>query len=266
MSVTTVARKDLADAGRSKMLWAVVILVVLSTAGITGLLAVSTDEAAPQVFTLGFQLGIVTLPIIALLLAKGAITGERDSGSLRLLLSLPPARRDVLLGKLVGRTVLMLIATLIGGLATALVVVVLLGSGVALVGPFIGLLGLMGVAFVGLGIGISAASASDSRATAVAVGAYMLLVALWNLLYSGIQRAAAAVGVADGAAQPVWLDLIGVVPPNRAAAAAFDAVVSGRTFTVDPIGSLWLPVVIMLAWVVIPAAIGYRRFNAADLG
>jgi len=266
MSVTSIVRKDLADAGRSKMLWAVVILVVLPTAGATGLLAVSTDEAAPKVFTLAFQLGIATLPIVALLLAKGAITGERDSGSLRLLLGLPPARRDVLLGKLVGRTVLMLIATLMGGLVTALVVVALLGSGVTLVMPFVGLLGLMGLAFVGLGIGISAASASDTRATVVAVGAYMLLVALWNLLYSGIQRAAAAVGLADGAAQPGWLDLVGIVPPNRAAAVAFDAIVSGRTFVVDPIGSLWLPVVIMIAWLIIPAAVGYRQFRAADLG
>lgn len=266
MSVATIARKDVADAGRSKALWAVTLLVVCVTAGITGLISVSTDEPALQVFTLAFQLGIATLPIVALVLAKGAITGERDSGSLRVLLSLPPSRRDIVLGKLVGRTVLMLIATLVGGLATALVVFATLGSGLVLVVPFVGLLGLMGVSFVGLGVGISAASASDGRATVVAVGAYMLLVVLWNLLYSGIQMGAARLGLIGTGAQPAWLELLGLLPPNRAAVAGFEAIAGGRLLTMTPFASAWLPVVVLVGWLVLPVTVGYLRFRDADIG
>jgi ABC-2 type transport system permease protein len=266
MSVATVARKDIADAGRSRALWAVTLLVVLATAGVTGLITVSTDEPATQVFNLAFQLAIATLPIVALVLAKGAITGERESGSLRVLLSLPPSRRDVLVGKLAGRTALMLVATLVGGVATALVVVTTLGTGLGLVVPFVGLLGLMSVAFVGLGVGLSASSASDDRATAAAVGAYMMLVVLWNLLHSGIRAGAAAVGLIEIDAQPAWLEFVGLLPPNRAAVAAFDAVLGGRFPAADPLASVWFPVLIMFAWLAVPATVGYLRFRDADIG
>lgn len=266
MSVAGIARKDIADAGRSRALWAVTLLVVFATAGVTGLIAVTVDEPATQVFGIAFQLGIATLPIVALVLAKGAITGERESGSLRVLLSLPPSRRDVLVGKLAGRTVLMLVATLVGGVATALVVVAMLGSGLGLVVPFVGLLGLMSVAFVGLGVGLSASSASEGRATAAAVGAYMLLVVLWNLLHSGIRAGAAAIGLIEAGARPAWLEFIGLVPPNSAAMAAFDAVLGGRLLVADPLASLWFPVLVMFAWLVVPVTVGYLRFRDADIG
>jgi ABC-2 type transport system permease protein len=266
MSVRTVARKDLADAGRSKALWAVTLVVLFMTAGITALVGVASDQATGQVFQLAFQLAIVTLPIVALVLAKGAITAERESGSIRVLLSLPPSRQDVLLGKFLGRTALMLAATLVGGVATGLVVVTTLGGDLGLLVPFVACLGLMAVAFVAVGVGIVAASASDGRATAFAVGAYMILVALWNLVQTGIQGAAVALGLLEAGRQPAWLEFLGVFPPNRAAAAAYEsAVVGGRFFAADPFASVWFPVVVLLAWVVVPVAFGYRRFRDADI-
>ena len=69
MSVGTIARKDLADASRSKMLWVVAVLVLLSTAGVTGLVAATSGMPAREVFGLAFQLAVTTLPIIALILA-----------------------------------------------------------------------------------------------------------------------------------------------------------------------------------------------------
>jgi ABC-2 type transport system permease protein len=60
----------------------------------------------------------------------------------------------------------MLVATLVGGLATGLVVLTILGGTVGSLASFIGFLGLMRVAFVALGVGISAGSASECCATA----------------------------------------------------------------------------------------------------
>ncbi|WP_227134690.1 ABC transporter permease subunit [Halorubellus salinus] len=266
MSVRTVARKDLADAGRSKSLWAVTLLVLFVTAGITALVGTTSDESTVQVFQLAFQLAVLTLPIVALVLAKGAITGERESGSLRVLLSLPPSRYDVLLGKFLGRTALMLVATLVGGVATAMVVVTTLGGGVELLVPFVGSLGLMTVAFVAVGVGISAASATDGRANAFAVGAYMLLVALWNLVQAGIRAGATELGLVEAGSQPAWLEFLGVFPPNRAAVAAYEsAVAGGRVFAADPFASVWFPVAILFAWIVVPVAFGYLRFRDADI-
>jgi ABC-2 type transport system permease protein len=266
MSVRTVARKDLADAGRSKALWAVTLVVLLVTAGITALISTVSDQSAAEALQIAFQLAVTTLPIVALVLAKGAITGERESGSIRVLLSLPPSRKDVLLGKFFGRTGLMLVATLVGGVGTGLVVVTTLGGGLELLAPFVASLGLMTVAFVAVGVGISAASASSSRANAFAVGAYMILVALWNLVQIGVQGAAVELGLIEAGSQPAWLEFIGLFPPNRAAVAAYEsAVAGGQFFAADPFASVWFPVVVLLAWIVVPVAFGYRRFRDADI-
>ena len=265
MSVRTVARKDLADAGRSKALWALISVVVLFTAGITGMLGAATDQPAGEVFGLAFQLVVFALPIVALFLGKGAITGERESGSLRVLLSLPPSRRDILLGKFFGRTALMLVATLVGGVATGLVVVGLLGGGLELLGPFMLSLGLMGMAFVAIGLGISAVSASDGRATAFAVAVYLVLVATWDLVETGLQAGAAELGLVEAGSQPAWLQFIGVLPPNQAAIAAYETAVSGDAFAADPFASVWLPTLVLLAWLVVPVAAGYLRLRNADI-
>lgn len=267
MSVRTIARKDLADAGRSKALWAVTLLVVLFTAGITGLAGATTEEPVETVFQLAFQLAVVTLPIVALILAKGAITAERESGSLRVLLSLPPSRRDILLGKFIGRTALMLVATLAGGTVTGVVVMSLFGRGLEFLALFIVVLGLMGAAFVSIGIGISAASASDSRATVIAVGIYIIFVTLWNLIQGGIVEAATALGLVKAGGQPAWLQFINMLPPNQAAVAAYQSAVSGgRVFAADPFASVWFPVLLLFGWMVAPVVGGYVQFRDADIG
>lgn len=267
MSVRIIARKDLADAGRSKALWAVTLLVVLFTAGITGLAGATTDEPVDTVFQLAFQLAVVTLPIVALILAKGAITGERESGSIRALLSLPPSRRDILLGKFIGRTALMLVATLVGGVATGLVVMSIFGTGLEFLALFIVFLGLMGVAFVAIGIGISAASASDSRATVFAVGIYIIFVTLWNLIQGGIIEAVTALGLVTAGGEPAWLQFISMFPPNQAAIAAYQSAVSGgRVFAADPFASVWFPFLVLLGWMVAPVVGGYIQFRDADIG
>ena len=266
MSIETIARKDLADASRSKVLWAVIILVLLSTAGVTGLIAATADMPAQDVFGFAFQLAATTLPIIALVLAKGAITSERESGSLRVLLSLPPSRSDIFVGKLLGRTVLMLTATLVAGLATGLIVFALLGVEIGILVPFVGFLGLMGIVFVAIGVGVSAASTTDSRATAIAVGVYIVLVTLWNLIERIIQFGSIELGLMEAGSQPAWLQLVGLLPPNDAATAAFRATVEGRLFGTDPFTSVWLPVCLLLVWFVFPVAGGYLTFRDAQIG
>lgn len=266
MSVGTIARKDIADAGRSKALWAVTSVVVLFTAGITGLVGATGEQSALEVLSIAFQLGVVALPIVALFLAKGAITGERESGSLRMLLSLPPSRRDVLVGKFIGRTALMVLAALVGGVATGVVVVTLLGGGLELLVPFIGFLGLMGIAFVAIGIGISAGSSTDGRATAFTVGAYMILVAMWNLIHGAIMAGASRFGLIEAGSQPAWGQLLGLLPPNRAAVSAFGAAVDGgNIFAADPFASVWFPTLVLLTWLVVPVVVGYLRFRDADI-
>lgn len=267
MSVARIARKDLADAGRSLSLWAVVGVVVLFTGGTVTLIGFSGDTSTRQIVTLAAQLSATVFPVVALFAAKGAITAERESGSLRTLLALPPSRRDVVLGKYVGRVGLVTLATAAGVVAT---VAGLLATGnavgVTVVGTFAATVLGLTVSFVAVGVGVSAGVATDGRASGVAVGLYVLFVVLWGPLTQGVLLGAREFGLVASGVTPWWIHVFGTLAPNEAATGLFAAVVSGSPFAADPTQSVWLPVVVLLAWTVVPVAVGYWRFRSADLG
>ncbi len=81
------------------------------------------DASASEVLGfLGFPLQTL-VPIAALITGYMAVVGERRSGSIKLLLGLPPNRADVVFGKLLGR------ATVIGtAIALAFVTALVLSS------------------------------------------------------------------------------------------------------------------------------------------
>lgn len=267
MSVGQIARKDLADAGRSLSLWAVVGAVVLFTGGTVMLFGFSGDADTRQIVTLTTQLAATIFPVVALFAAKGAITAERESGSLRTLLALPPSRRDVVLGKYAGRVGLVTVATVAGVVATVAALVATGNTpGVTIIGTFgATVLGLT-VSFVALGVGVSAAVATDGRASGVAVGLYVLFVVLWGPLTRGVLLGAREFGLVASGVTPWWIHVFGTLAPNEAATGLFAAVVSGSLFAADPTQSVWLPVAVLLAWTVVPVAVGYWRFRSADLG
>jgi ABC-2 type transport system permease protein len=60
--------------------------------------------------------------------------------------------------------------------------------------------------------------------------------------------------------------LVGLFPPNRAAGAAYRATVEGQIFETDPFASVWLPMLVLLAWLVVPVAVGFLRFRGAQIG
>lgn len=129
MTVESVARKDFRDALRSRWLIGLTLFFALLIGGSTVLFygvllkgAGANSEAlfglttAPGgIFSFSFagMLGFV-LALIALVTAHGSLIDERESGTIKLLLSLPNSRRDVVFGKLVGRTLVVLVSMLVG--------------------------------------------------------------------------------------------------------------------------------------------------------
>lgn len=263
----TIARKDVADAGRSWALWAVVATAVLFTGGSVTLFALFADVTAERIVGATAQLSATVFPIVALFVAKGSITAERASGSLRTLLALPPSRGEVVLGKYLGRTALVTLATLAGVTVTAVVSVVT-GVGLAvtdLLAFAVTVLGIT-VGFVAVGVGISAAVSTDGRATGVTVATFLLTVLLWSPLTQGVLLLTAELNLAESRAEAWWVDLFGMLVPNQAALAVFGAARAGRVFATDPLASAYLPAVILVGWAVLPVAAGYARFRRADLG
>ncbi|WP_459194546.1 ABC transporter permease subunit [Halosimplex sp. J119] len=108
-----VAKKEFRDAIRSKGLWILSFLftaLFLLPAGralfFGGNVRQDVAQIGMQYFISSFYLTTVTLlvPIIVIFAGYAAVSDERVSGSMKVLLSLPFSRRDVIIGKVVGRS------------------------------------------------------------------------------------------------------------------------------------------------------------------
>lgn len=199
MTWNAVARKDVQDAVRSYWLWGLTILFVLLYGAATAFLATQVGAAAAQQgqqLSSNAFLGILStvnaffLPIIAIVMAYASIAGERDSGSIKLLLSLPHSRLDVVAGKVAGRSVVVVVPVLVGFAVAAAAFIV--SPIVFEPGTFIAftlLTALLAVVFVGLSVGISAAARSSRQAMLGTVAVYVLTIeTLWKGVMSAMAR------------------------------------------------------------------------------
>jgi len=283
VSWSVVARKDFDDPVRSRMLWAITALFVAFTAGtIYALNLVMTEltrDGAARLVTVPVSL---IVPITALVAAYMAIAGERESGSIKLLLGLPHTRADVVFGKLVGRTGVVTIAVLVSFVAAAVVLVALFGS--LAVGGFVVLAlvtVLFAATFVAIAVGISAFTASRSRAMAAAVGVFILFQILWDYVPMGVYYLVDG-AMPSGTQLPAWYFLMVTLNPKNAysmaAGLAFPdgataAAAQGMTVADRIAGGVvpfylqdWFSLLILLAWLALPVLLGYYRFERADLG
>ncbi|WP_132058013.1 ABC transporter permease subunit [Halorussus amylolyticus] len=190
MTWQAVARKDFQDAVRSKWLWALSALFVLvfSLPAILqfylemGSAPPQGEQGSSDAFIFLMKQGTsVLVPLIAIVLAYASITQERESGSLKLLLSLPHSREDVVFGKVVGRAGVLTLPIVLGFVVAAvLILATSLSFKLANFVLFAVLTVVLGLVFVGLSVGISAAASTGRRAMMSATGAFFMFVILWN--------------------------------------------------------------------------------------
>lgn len=247
----------------------------------------------------------VLLPIVVLIATYLAIAGEREQGSIKFLLGLPNSRQDVILGKLLSRLGMVSVAVAVMFLVALIIALVrfaVFPAGVFF-GVFLMTL-FYGAVFVGVAIAMSSITASRSRAVAGAVGTYFVSILVYFL--PGINvRAIVRFVYEDALGQSANLDLyqfvqytspffafqksLNLVLPERLQATFFKgerareqgvSTGGGQAGGGDPGGfqsaieSVDLPfyltdefgLVVLAAWMVIPLALGYWRFERADLG
>lgn len=199
MSWQAVARKDFHDAIRSRWLWVLSVLSVLVFAGAAiGRLYIGDTggdqaQSAGLLYTFLFFLKegtAIVMPLTAIVIAYASISRERESGTMKLLLSLPHSRDDVVVGKLLGRSAVITIPTLIG-LVVALLAMIPVASGLnySTYLLFALLTALLGVVFVGISVGISAAVNTHQQAIVGAGGLFAFFWFLWNSFVNGVVRA-----------------------------------------------------------------------------
>jgi ABC-2 type transport system permease protein len=299
VSWIAVFRKDFRDAIRSRTLWITIGVFVLFaglvTFGYTDYFASGLDEQTPRLVTYGLVwvlsgrlipgVGPVPLlvPLIGLLLGHKAIVGEREGGQLKFLLGLPHSRLEVVVGKLLGRSTVALVALVAGFLISALLLV---RSGGLEFGPFVALVvvtALFAVVHVAVGIGVSAGVSSSTVATVLVVAFFAVFQIAWNGIFQIVQFLVLQPdSPSPDWTPPDWFRLLRSLSPANAYNAGLEAAlelvgtipeqlraIGGEPPTTGPEPVYladWFGVVVLVLWVVVPLAAGYVVFQRADLG
>jgi ABC-2 type transport system permease protein len=284
MSWTAVAEKDFRDAIRSRLLIVLTLLFALFAAGAS---YVVSNVSPPQQTQITGELttilligGLVSatavfIPLVAIAVAYRSLAGERQSGSLKVLLSLPNSRSDVLAGKFVGRSGVVTAALLLG-FAVGLVATAVFADAFSPVEylAFVGVSLLFAFVFVAITVGISAFTASTSRAAYGSFGLFAIFQFLWGILVRGVVYVLNGFSF-DGLEQGDLLievsQVLQILSPTTAyqqgtlwvvrLLAEEQEVQEASAFYLEP----WFGFVTMALWIVLPLAIGYYRFETTDL-
>ncbi|APX97520.1 ABC transporter permease [Natronorubrum daqingense] len=299
-SVRAIAKKDFQDSVRSWLIWVLSFSFFLLLVGITGTLAYFGEDIAAEGATTDMlimytsEITRVIIPLIALVLGWKAIAGERETGSIKILLSLPHSRKDVLLGKLIGRSAVLSLSLVVGFALAAVVVAALLG-GFDIV-DYAGLLVMSivyGVAYTSIAVSLSSLFRSTTMAGTACFGVFLLFYGVWNAL-AGAFGQLAQEGVlffdtvtytfeingeeVQGERLQDWVYFVLNLDPGEAYsrglslvtdtdAIQFQVELSEQMFGGELPFFLqdWFSFLILLFWVVVPVLIALYRFERVDL-
>ena len=265
--IATIASKEFWDRIRNR--WVLAVALVF-----TAFALVIAYFGAAQQGTVGFRsidltiaslvsLVIYLIPLIALVLGFDAIVGERERGSLDLLLSMPITRLELLLGKYVGLAAALTFSTIAGFGLVAIVLSARLDLNALY--HYVGFMlssVLLGCAFLSLAVMLSVFAADRTRASGLAIALWFFFVLVFDLLLLG------ALVVTGGQ----WG---GEIFPYLLLANPADVVRILNIFSLDDVRTLyglatvfpsalanpWLLGLVMLAWIVVPLGIASWRFR-----
>ena len=268
MTWAVVARKDFNDARRSRSLWGLSAAFLVLALLFAGLYAfVPEFTADEEVSTLGLMTFLsapvaLFVAVASLVVAYKSIAGEAETGSGKLLLSLPHTRRDIVLGKVVGRSLVLAIPVLVG--LVAMLAVVFVGEVAFSVTDYV-LFGLVTMLFVlvymAFYVGISASTTSTARAATLSVLA-LVPIGAWFVANGFVVPP----GLFSGAAMPDWVAFLANMPPSSAYMNAVAGVLTGSMAGSGPwYLSQWFSLVVLAIWGLVPIVLGYLRYNRADL-
>lgn len=269
MSLRVVTKADLLQTVRSWRLLGLGVASVFFFAGAAAIFTVlgrlpggnsgDVSYAAALVSPLG-----LLFPLIGILIGYPAIVSERVSGTIRILLSLPHSRREVVIGKLLSRVALALGITLAGATA-GYVSLILFGSSVRAIEYALVIVLAMSLqaTFVAISTGLSAGSSSKTTVPAAGLGTVVLFTMLWGIVVRSI----------EGLLSILWTGIVGDsfteflygVNPILAFSRLTSLVTSVESRTRMPWGGWWFPVLVLLGWFSIPVLIGIWRFEQAEI-
>lgn len=273
MSWRAVARNDFRGALATRGVWTLTAGLLALLAGVgyaVPRLAGSSEVAFTVYLDILVAVVIPLFPLIGLVLGYRSIVAGRESGTVTLALSLPNSRRDLVVGKFVGRA-----TALAGSLAVAGVVAAgylrFIYRDFAAGDYLLVLLFTFGytLAFFGISVGLSTGVASPRRVIGAAFGAYALLAMLWGTLIDAVILV--LFRFRPPMETPTWAEFAKFVEPGASVSYLFatelgvgtappEAVVGTEPF-VSTAGALTA----LIGWIALPAVLGYARFRRGEL-
>lgn len=270
--ILALAGKEFNDRLRKRWVLAVALVFTIFSLAITYFGGAAQGQIGPRSVEATIaslvSLVIYLIPLIALLLGFDAIVGERERGSLDLLLALPITRLELLLGKYLGLAAALTLSTLTGFALVAGLLWHSFGSaGLYHYTGFVLSSVLLGMAFLSLALLLSVLAHDRTRASGLAIGLWFGMVLVFDLLLLGLL-------VASGGELGSWLSgerfayLLLLNPADLFRILnvfSLDDVrrVYGLASVVPPaLGNPWWLGAAMLGWIVGPLALAGWRFKA----
>lgn len=265
--ISTIAGKEFWDRIRNR--WIVAVALVFTVFALAIAYFGGAQQGAVGFRSIEFTIAslvslvIYLIPLIALILGFDAIVGERERGSLDLLLSMPITRFELLLGKYLGLAAALAFSTLTGFGLVAIVLSTQLTLGALL--HYFGFMissVLLGMAFLSLAVMVSVFAADRTRASGMAIALWFFFVLVFDLLLLG------ALVITGG-------HYGGEIFPYLLLANPADVFRVLNIFTLDDVRTLyglatvfpraladpWLLGLVMLAWIAAPLGIAAWRFR-----
>lgn len=274
-SLLAIAGKELTEAVRNR--WVVAATLLLGGLALSLTLLGSTPTGTVGVNALDVvivslsSLGILLLPLIALLISHDALVGEVERGTMLLLLAYPVTRWQIVLGKFLGHLVVLAIATLIGFGAAGVAIVATAAdvdrqsweAFAAMIGSSL----LLGGAFVAIGYCTSALARSRAAAAAVAICLWLLFVVVYDLALLGVLVADQGARIGAGVLEAVLLfnptDAYRLLNLTGFANVSLFSGMAGLTGTVA-LGTTVL-LAALVAWILVPLGLATALFARREL-
>jgi len=265
--IAVIAGKEFRDRLRNRWVLAVVVIftlfaLVIAYFGAAQQGAIGVRGARVTIANL-VSLVIYLVPLISLMLGYDTIVGEREKGTLELLLSMPMTRLELILGKFLGLALALSVSTLAGfGLAG---VVLSWQMGWAASYHYAGFTLsalLMGTAFLSMAVAVSVVASDRVRASGIAIGLWFFYVLVFDLLLLGLL--VATDGKIDANLFPLALflnpaDIFRIL--NVFGMDDVRALYGFATVYPETLANPWLLGCAMVCWILAPLAIAVWRFK-----
>ena len=189
--IFTIAAKEFRDRMRNR--WVLAVALVFTVFSLVIAYFGGAQQGAVGFRSIEFTIAslvslvIYLIPLIALLLGFDAIVGERERGSLDLLLSLPITRLELLLGKYLGLAAALALSTLAGfGMVAVLLSRQMSWASMYHYFGFMLSSVLLGLAFLSLAVLLSVLARDRTRASGLAIATWFFFVLVFDLLLLGV--------------------------------------------------------------------------------